>query len=142
MTSVFDVAAYILEKRGAMSAMKLQKLCYYSQAWSLVWDGVPLFAERIEAWRDGPVIRELFSAHKGQFTVESIASGSSAQLKPSQRQTVDAVLEAYGSFDGATLSRMSHDEKPWQLARQSVPADSATDAEISRDQMKAFYSSL
>lgn len=37
MATVFDTAKYILEKRGAMSTMKLQKLCYYAQAWSLVW---------------------------------------------------------------------------------------------------------
>lgn len=36
MASVFDVAAYVLEKMGPMSAMKLQKLVYYSQAWALV----------------------------------------------------------------------------------------------------------
>ena len=36
--TVFDVANYILNKQGSMSAMKLQKLVYYSQAWSLVWD--------------------------------------------------------------------------------------------------------
>jgi len=38
MASVHDVAAYILDKRGPMSHMKLQKLVYYCQAWSLVWD--------------------------------------------------------------------------------------------------------
>lgn len=45
MGSVFDTAKYILEKCGTMSTMKLQKLCYYSQAWSLVWDDAPLFDE-------------------------------------------------------------------------------------------------
>ena len=40
--SVFDVATYILQKRGDMSCMKLQKLCYYAQAWSLVWDTTKL----------------------------------------------------------------------------------------------------
>ena len=38
---VFDVAAYILQKTGSMTTMKLQKLVYYSQAWSLVWDEKP-----------------------------------------------------------------------------------------------------
>ena len=42
---VFDVAAYILEKIGSMTTMKLQKLVYYSQAWSLVWDEKRLFEE-------------------------------------------------------------------------------------------------
>lgn len=43
MANVFDTAKYILEQSGPMSAMKLQKLCYYSQVWSLVWDDSPLF---------------------------------------------------------------------------------------------------
>ena len=43
MATVFDVAKYILDKHGAMSAMKLQKLVFYSQAMSLVWDDLPLF---------------------------------------------------------------------------------------------------
>ena len=53
MGSVFDTAKYILEKCGTMSTMKLQKLCYYSQAWSLVWDDAPLFDEDFEAWAMG-----------------------------------------------------------------------------------------
>ena len=57
--SVFDVAAYILDKLGPISTIKLQKLVYYCQAWSLVWDEEPLFSERIEAWVNGPVVREL-----------------------------------------------------------------------------------
>ena len=40
--TVFDAAAYILEQSGEMTAMKLQKLVYYSQSWSLVWDEEPL----------------------------------------------------------------------------------------------------
>ena len=38
MANVHDVAVYILQKRGKMSAMKLQKLVYYSRAWHLVWE--------------------------------------------------------------------------------------------------------
>ena len=55
-----DVAAYILRKQGTMPAMKLQKLVYYSQAWSLVWDDRPIFRDRIYAWANGPVIRNLY----------------------------------------------------------------------------------
>lgn len=45
MATVFDVACYILSKQGCMTTMKLEKLCYYAQAWSLVWDERPLFDE-------------------------------------------------------------------------------------------------
>ena len=57
--SVLDVAASILKQHGPMSTWKLQKLCYYSQAWSLVWDEEPLFSEDIQAWAHGPVIPKL-----------------------------------------------------------------------------------
>ena len=68
--SALDVAAYILKRAGAMSTMKLQKLVYYSQAWSLVWDEEALFKDKICAWANGPVVPALFAAHKGKYRVE------------------------------------------------------------------------
>lgn len=53
MATVLDVASYILEKQGGTTAMKLQKLCYYSKAWHLVWEERPLFTNRNEAWANG-----------------------------------------------------------------------------------------
>src|SRR5689334_14747494 len=47
-----------------ISNLKLQKLCYYAQAWSLALDGKPLFGERIEAWAHGPAIPALYGRFK------------------------------------------------------------------------------
>lgn len=71
MANVFDTAKYILEKSGKMSTMKLQKLCYYSQAWALVWDDAPLFDEDFQAWANGPVCPELFFKTKGMYSVNA-----------------------------------------------------------------------
>jgi len=60
MAHVEDVAIYIMEQCGPMTAMKLQKLVYYSQAWHLVWDEEPLFSDPIEAWANGPIVRSLY----------------------------------------------------------------------------------
>jgi uncharacterized phage-associated protein len=65
MTTVFDVAKYIIEKQGSMSTMKLQKLVCYAQAWSLVWDDTPIFEQKIEAWVGSPIIKELYDAFNG-----------------------------------------------------------------------------
>jgi hypothetical protein len=44
LINIFDVAKYILDSVGGnVSAMKLQKLRYYLQAWNLAWEEVPLF---------------------------------------------------------------------------------------------------
>ena len=75
-TSVFDVAEYILGKHAVehpdnpeMTTMKLQKLIYYCQAWSLAWDGDPMFPEEFEAWASGPVVPTLYEIHRGVFAV-------------------------------------------------------------------------
>ena len=47
MARVQDVAAYILQERGPMTAMKLQKLCYYSYGYHLAWEGERLFPESL-----------------------------------------------------------------------------------------------
>ena len=93
MATALDVAAYILGKQGPLAAMKLQKLVYYCQAWSLVWDEKPLFQNKIEAWANGPVIRDLYEAHRGQFEVRRIAGGSPGALSQPEVDTVDAVLK-------------------------------------------------
>nr|WP_296476513.1 type II toxin-antitoxin system antitoxin SocA domain-containing protein [uncultured Acetatifactor sp.] len=44
--------------------MKLQKLCYYARAWTLVWDDAPLFEEDFQAWANGLVCPNCFLRHR------------------------------------------------------------------------------
>ncbi len=138
-TTVHDVAAYILKQRGRMTTMKLQKLVYYSQAWSLVWDEEPLFSEPIEAWTNGPVVPALYRAHKGQFHVQTWPKGNPANLTNQQRETIDSVLKFYGDRSSQWLSDLSHREAPWQQAREGLePGDPCT-RPISHASMAEYY---
>lgn len=87
MANVFDVAKYILEKQGEMTAMKLQKLVYYSQAWHAVWEEKLLFKNQIEAWINGPVAPSLYELHRGSFLVNAtdIPSGLSSSLSDTEK---------------------------------------------------------
>jgi len=142
--SALDVARYILNKQGEMTAMKLQKLVYYSQAWSLVWDDAPLFKEKIEAWAGGPVIRELYLKHKGKFTVtkSSFSGGDSRKLNNNQKETIDVILDHYGDKSGQWLSDLTHSERPWVYARRGIPPFERGSKEISLESMQEFYSFL
>jgi uncharacterized phage-associated protein len=142
MADALDVAAYILSKLGPMAAMKLQKLVYYSQAWSLVWDERPLFPNRIEAWANGPVIRDLYELHRGQFQVVKLAKGDGSALSASERETVDAVLEFYGGKESQWLSDLTHREDPWKNARVGLAPGAAGDAEITLAALAEYYGSL
>jgi uncharacterized phage-associated protein len=44
----------------AIDQMKLQKLLFYAHAWYLAYNDRPLFAEDIEAWPWGPVVRPVY----------------------------------------------------------------------------------
>jgi len=142
MPSAPDVAAYILGRQGPMSAMKLQKLVYYAQAWSLVWEDRPLFGERIEAWAHGPVVPELYREHRGQFEVRGWGRGNAAALEPADRETVDAVLDYYGGRNAQVLSDWTHSEDPWKHARAGVPDGERGNSEITLESMMEYYSSL
>ena len=146
MGRIIDTAKYILEKQGTLSTMKLQKLCYYSQAWSLVWDDAPLFDEDFEAWSNGPVCRELYDIHHGRFSVdaetEGLRAGDSSTLTRNQKDTIDRVLEFYGSRDAQWLSRLTHLERPWKEARGGVPDGEYCASVISKESMGFYYGSL
>lgn len=144
MATVFDIAEYILNRMGPMSAMKLQKLTYYAQAWSLVWDDAPLFDNRIEAWANGPVARDLYNAHRGRFTVSAgdFATFANESLTDTQQETINAVLEAYGHRSAQWLSDQTHAEAPWRMARDGMDDGDRGEREITLESMAEYYSAL
>ena len=140
--SANDVAQYIIKKTGPMTAMKLQKLLYYSQAWSLVWDEKPLFSERIEAWANGPIVADLYPQHRGMFQINEWPSGNAAALESEQTTTVDSVLKFYGDKTGQWLSELTHREEPWKTAREGLSPGERGNNEISLASMAEYYGSL
>jgi len=139
-----DVAKYILDKKGVMSAMKLQKLVYYSQAWSLVWDGEPLFDDAIKAWANGPVIPSLYNIHKWMYQVSSatFANYAKNELSENQKNTIDTVLEAYGGKSAQWLIDQAYLEKPWVIARSDLADNERGDQVITLETIAEYYSSI
>lgn len=142
MASADDVAAYILDKCGEMDTWKLQKLVYYAQAWHYVWDGSPLFPERIEAWANGPVVPDLYQRHRGQYMVTSWPEGDPSALSPGERESIDAVLRHYGRSTGFALRERTHREPPWRDARRGTAPGDRSNNVITPEAMAEYYGSL
>lgn len=144
MATIYDVARYLTESTGSVTAMKLQKLMYYCQAWHLVWDEEPLFPDDFQAWANGPVLPNLYARHRGMFKVSSsdFADGSVDQLSADQRQTIDKVLGFYGVQTAQWLSDLTHKERPWLDARGTLPPGALSEAVISQASIHEYYSSL
>ena len=144
MATVYDVAKYILHKKGDLSTWKLQKLCYYSQAWEIAWTDKPIFNEDFEAWANGPVCPELFHLHQGKFFVneDEIIYGNINNLTEEQKNDIDIVLKDYGDMEPYDLRELSHSESPWKDARGNLPEGAKCNTIITKDSMGIYYGGL
>ncbi len=144
MANVFNVAFYVTKKLGDITTMKLQKLVYYCQAWSLAWDGKPLFEEDFQAWANGPVCPQLFEHHKGKFLISSkdFNEFADSDFSDEEKETMDAVLNDLGDKSGQWLSDLTHSELPWQNARQGCKAGDRCENIIGKDDMQDYYGGL
>ena len=141
-----DIANYffllVQKKGGSITNKKLQKVLYYSQAWSLALRGVPLFEDPIEAWIHGPVVPKVYHHYKksgfGPISIKPVTSSLSLEIQ----EFLDEVWRVYGKYDAEYLEILSHSEAPWILARGNIEADKACDNVISHESMRSFYSAL
>lgn len=142
ISNVHDVAVYILEKEGKMTAMKLQKLVYYSQALGVSIYDTQLFNEEIQAWANGPVVPVLYDSHKGKFMVSKsdFQKGDSVNLTADQKSIIDEALEEYRGYSALELSEFTHNEDPWKIARKDISDGESSKSVISIESIRTFYS--
>ncbi len=142
MENIFEVAKYFLSL-GQMNHKKLQKLCYYAQAWSLALTGVCLMNTWFEAWAHGPVSPELWRKYRdwGGLIISSY-DGSPNFLNANTKFFLDKIYKLYGSYSGDQLEQLTHNETPWLNARQGYPTGAICTNEISNNDMKNYYRQL
>ncbi len=130
------------EEPEYLSHLRLQKLLYYVQAWSLVNRDRPMFPEKIEAWAHGPVVSDLYTtfATYGDGPIPlGIARGEQIELDDEDKDFVASVWEAFKDYSAVSLRKMIHQEAPWLDARKGLgPADRCSN-EITPEAMRAYF---
>lgn len=144
MYTVFDVANWFLQKEP-MTHKKLQKLCYYAQAWHCaLCDGTPLIDGSFEAWVHGPVNRELWNRYKNFMPWENITLDNSTQntINGADVSFMESVWATYGELKDYELEALTHREKPWLIARGDLGSDRICTNLISNKEMQDYYLSI
>lgn len=139
--SADTIAKYILHycKKNNIkdcSNKKLQKLLYYSQAWSLVFRNCRLFTNNIVAWLHGPVIEDIYHQYKsfGYLPIDiDLKDFKENSINDKAKELIDSVLEVYGKLDADYLEMRTHIEEPWIEARKSK------NEIITNNMMKTYY---
>lgn len=143
-----------------LQPMKIQKLVYLAHGWHLGITGKPLIQDTVEAWRWGPVIKQLYHEFKefGRTPITKKATELSFEEKrggrvaikietPSLEQCSDdlattkalleRIWEVYGEFTSAQLSNMTHKSgTPWDKAMEK------RESRISNDLIRDHFQSL
>lgn len=125
MANVFDVAKLMIQVRNAqaeedtgdpMTNLRLNKLLYFAQGYSLAKHGVPLFDSRIEAWGKGPVVPEVYHHYKGfgqNMIVDTPADRDA--FSDSEYSLILDVLIASEPYSTNKLVNISHEKgAPWR----------------------------
>lgn len=108
------------EDGRAFTPLQLIKLVYISHGWMLGIHQRPLIRDRIEAWKYGPVIPDLYHSLKeygaGHVTheISDFLGRTPPPLDDEEKQLLMAIFRSYGRKTGIQLSAMTHQPgTPW-----------------------------
>lgn len=144
MEDVKRIAKYFIWKAAQenrkISNKKLQKLLYYAQAWNLAIKNKPLFKDDIEAWIHGPTVRSVYIEFK-KFGFSPITLAvEEKEIKDLEKDDLlNEVWQLYGKYDADYLETLTHNEKPWQEAREGLEYDESSNNIINQETMKKYY---
>lgn len=137
----------LLESRARgdlLTNLKLQKLLYYAQAWSLVLRGKELFSEDFQAWVHGPVLPSQyyrFKRHEWRPITDELR-GAARTGNSSVDRLLASVIDVFGVDTAGALELMTHGERPWIDARRGLSPTAASSSVISKTSMRDYYKNL
>lgn len=140
--NTINFIANIFLSFASMTPKKLQKLCYYAQAWSLALRHQPLFEEEFEAWVHGPVCVQLYNRFREYRWNEIAQRELDVEVDDEVMELIESVYETYGDLDGDELEALTHSEAPWQEKRKGLEAWEPSNEIITRGSMEVFYGKM
>jgi len=138
--TIFDVADTFLSFES-MTHKKLQKLCYYAQAYHLALNDYPLVNCKFQAWKHGPVCPELYREYKiyGHLLIPQKEMPEVIKKDTYVREFLEDIYDIFGRFSAKQLEYMTHNEEPWKAARGELEDWEKTINEITNESMKHYY---
>lgn len=108
------------EEHGAhITNLKLQKVLYYAQMYSLQENGCALFDDDFQAWRHGPVIPGVYEIFRkyvsGEIKSDDIViKNSHVTIDASAYNTISHIVEQSLPIDAWDMVFKTHETRPWK----------------------------
>lgn len=142
---------YILEQRGAMSHLKLQKLIYFIEGYHLAYFSESVIDDNFEAWVHGPVSRKLYDQLKDKSVLYSEISYSKREgedlpsnilkyhLTSEQIELINNVLDLYAEESALSLEDITHQQTPWVETRKGYSSHERCYKIIPKEDIKSYF---
>lgn len=146
MCKAIDVANFFVDMANndpddCMTNLRVNKLLYFAQAWSLVRRGKQLFDDHIQAWQYGPVVPEVYRAFKpcGRERIAAVSGEYSPNVfNNDELNLLLDILNEYGKYSSPALVELTHAKgTPWNNAYSSEQRG----IEISNSALLEYFSS-
>lgn len=133
--NVLDICRYIInachEQGYSVSNLKLQKLLYFAQGYSLAIVDKPLFNEEFEAWDFGPVVPVAYRNYKifGANCIPKIQyyydinydndtfldkiEYDKKYYNDIEQTIMDNIVKTFGRYSANELVKITHSQPPW-----------------------------
>ena len=134
---VANIMLSIAEKEGlTISNLHLQKLLYYSQGFSYVFENRELFEDDFEAWKYGPSIPRVYNNFRvyGASPVKPDRKIPFVQLSAEAQETLKATVQVVGRKDPWELVEKVQSEAPWKNNYRH-----SEDRIISKEDIKDYF---
>lgn len=114
MLDALTLAKYIVTKcttdHCPISNLQLQKILYYVQVYSLKNTGEPMFSDEIEAWKFGPVVRNVYNYYCGFGSLP-------IKIKYDLSLMLDIPRDLQNNIDN--IVKEKREKKPWDLVEDT-----------------------
>lgn len=140
MYSAIIIARYIINKKfeegEPVNNARLQSLLYLAQGQSYRTTKEPLFEENIYAWKQGPVVPDVFWTYAGYLTT-NIRNHYEIKLDENTKILIDNLLNILDNLDDSTLKQIvCEKDSPWSWFSK------AKITKIPKEQLEKYFLSL
>lgn len=120
-----DVAKYVINRcycdGNAVSNLQLQKILYYLQGYYCAEFKQPLFDDRIEPWKLGPVVPNVYYVYN-KYVADNIYQaypeiGEILGFSEDEKKVIDEIIDSKSKLSAWELVDATHKEEPWKQAK-------------------------
>lgn len=125
-----------------LTPLQVVKLVYLCQGWMLAIYDRPMFRQNVEAWKYGPVIRDVYDSVKyfGNDPVTYVLNAPYEKFEEEEKDVMARVLVTYGHRHGLELSRLTHlPGSPWHQTYKNYMKGQIIPLEVIKDFYREKY---